>query len=285
MDAMFVMGLALVITGICVKGTAASCSPGDYRVVDLSHNLDRNSLSFPFNVSFELSILFRGLEPEGYWFELNKISTLEHMGTHLDAPGHTFKGSWRVHQIPVDRLVGPGVVIDVRAQVAKNSDYRLSVLDIERWERLYGAIPNGAIVFMWSGWDVRYPDKFLTFNSITPGNISTFHFPGFHPDAVRWLLRYRNISMIGVDTPSTDYGQSKNLEVHQLTGGANVMGLENVNNLCQVPPSGATIVVPPMKVFDGSGVPVRILALVDKAGQPSRRCPDCTLGGRRPYPY
>ncbi|XP_055884303.1 uncharacterized protein LOC106069452 isoform X2 [Biomphalaria glabrata] len=138
--------------------------------------------------------------------------------------------------------------------------------DVESWEKVNGPIPKGAIVFMRSGWDTRYPNKKLTFNTNTPDNESTFHFPGFHPDTARWLIVNRNIGMIGIDTPSTDYGPSPNFEVHQIISNASVMGLENVNNLGALPPKGFIVTVAPVKLFDGSGGPVRILALVSKDG-------------------
>ncbi|KAH9489814.1 hypothetical protein Btru_036392 [Bulinus truncatus] len=238
-------------------------------VIDLSHALDTSSIRYPTDPEFIFTILTRGFEPEGYWLELNKFETPEHIGTHLDAPSHFAKGNWRVHEIPTERLVGPGVVIDIRRQVAKDPDYRLNVADILRWERLYGPIPDGAIVFMWSGWDVRYPNKSLTFNTNTPDDLSTWHFPGFHQAAVTWLVQKRNVSMIGVDTPSVDYAKTVKYDVHQIMCTASKMGLENVNNLGLVPPSGSFIVALPVKLFNGSGSPVRIIAMFDDKKQPS----------------
>ncbi|XP_059156914.1 isatin hydrolase-like [Physella acuta] len=232
-------------------------------VVDLSHVLGPDSIFFPvFNLPFNLTVLERGQTADGYWFEYNKFDTLEHMGTHLDAPAHVHKGGWRVHEIPVSRLVGPGVVIDVRQQVKNNPDYRVTVADLQRYERRYGRIPDGAAVFMWSGWDVRYPDPQTVFNTPTPNDISTYHFPGFHLDAVNWLIKSRTIYMLGVDTPSIDFGQSRVFEVHQAFTAARILGLENVNNLGRLPASGATVVAAPVKLQDGSGVPIRILGLV-----------------------
>lgn len=83
--------------------------------------------------------------------------------------------------------------------------------------------------------------------------------------------------MIGVDTPSTDFGQSKTFDTHQKMAKAGIIGLENVNNLDKIPPSGATIFVGVTKLFDGSGGPVRILAMVGRKADPA--C-TCTLTGR-----
>ncbi|XP_059156918.1 isatin hydrolase-like [Physella acuta] len=253
-----------------VSGTLASCRPDS--VIDMSHPLDSHALLWPGDdAAFNFTILTRGQTPEGFWLELNKFTTPEHVGTHLDAPSHFSEGHWRVDQIPPARLVGPGIVVDARPQVANNPDYRLTVADLTRWEELHGRIPDRAIVFMWTGWDTRYPDPFATFNTPTPQNSSTFHFPGYHPDAVRWLLDDRDLGMLAIDTPSNDYGQTRVFDVHQMIGRANVMGLENVNRIGQLPVRGATIVVAPVKLTDGSGGPVRILAMQCGSGNTGSR--------------
>ena len=193
-------------------------------------------------------------------YESNYFGTAEHGGTHLDAPAHFAEGSWRAQQIPIERLVGPGVIINVIDEAAANPDYRVTVDDLRDWEHRYGDIPYGAIVIMNSGWDKHYPNKSKTFGTDTPSDPATFHFPGFHEDAADWLVRYKNIHVVGVDTPSTDYGQSKTFPVHVVLGKANVPGLENVANLNRIPPSGSTIFIGAIKQFGGSGGPARTFA-------------------------
>ncbi|VDI04059.1 Hypothetical predicted protein, partial [Mytilus galloprovincialis] len=91
-------------------------------------------------------------------FEINTFRTTEHIGTHVDAPAHFSEGSWRAHQIPVDHLVGNGVIINVKSKVQNNPDYRVQLSDVYEWEKKNGRIPDGSVVLMNSGWDVRYPD-------------------------------------------------------------------------------------------------------------------------------
>lgn len=113
-----------------------------------------------------------------------------------------------------------------------------------------------------SDWDKKYPNKTLTFGSDDPTDQTTFHFPGFHEEAADWLVRYRNIHVIGVDTPSLDYGQSRTAPVHVIVSGVNIPGLENVANLNKLPQAGSTIFVGAIKLFDGSGGPARVFATV-----------------------
>jgi kynurenine formamidase len=73
------------------------------------------------------------------------------------------------------------------------------------------------------------------FNTDSPTDPSTFHFPGWHEDAISWLINQRSVNIVGVDTPSTDYGQSSTFPVHVLLGDADISGAENVANLDLIP--------------------------------------------------
>ena len=198
---------------------------------------------------------------------MNKFTTADHGGTHLDAPAHFFEGGWRTHQIPIEHLVGPAAVIDIREKASTDPDYQLTVEDLKAYEDEYGKIPCGAIVLLNSDWDKYYPSPTQTFGTQTPNDSTTFHFPGFHVEAIDWLARYRDVHVIGTDTPSIDYGQSQTYPAHQRIGKAGICGLENVANLNKLPPKGATIFVGVMKLFDGSGGPARVIGTYKKENE------------------
>ena len=88
------------------------------------------------------------------------------------------------------------------------------------------------------------------------------HVPSYGPEAARLLIEGRGVGILGIDTASIDFGPSKEFEVHQLAGSHNVAGLENLTNLDQLPPTGATVIALPIKIEGGSGGPVRVVALV-----------------------
>jgi kynurenine formamidase len=88
------------------------------------------------------------------------------------------------------------------------------------------------------------------------------HFPGIHPDAAQWLVDNRKISSFGLDTPSMDYGQSTDFKTHQIMLGNNIPGFENVNIPMTLPTKEIYIVALPMKIGNGSGAPLRIIANV-----------------------
>jgi D-alanyl-D-alanine dipeptidase/kynurenine formamidase len=232
------------------------------RIVDLTHPFDVETLYWPSAPhGFALVELARGRTAGGFFYAANAFSAPEHGGTHLDAPIHFAEGHWTADAIPVDRLIGPGVVVDVRDAVAKDEDYRLTVADVRRFEARHGTIPAGAIVLLRTGWDARWPNRGLYFGDDEPGRTTKLHFPSYGRDAVGLLVE-RRVAAIGVDTASIDHGPSQDFPVHRVASAANVLGLENLAGLDALPETGAWIVALPMKIGGGSGAPLRIVALL-----------------------
>ncbi len=232
------------------------------KIIDLTYSFDEHTIFWPTAKPFHLEVVAAGETAGGYWYEANNFCLAEHGGTHMDAPIHFAKGKRAADEVPVQQLIGPAVVIDVQAQAAKDPDYRVSVADLEAWEKQHGQIPQGAIVLMWSGWGARWPDKKQYLGTDQPGDVANLHFPGFSREAAEFLVIQRDIDAVGVDTPSIDYGQSKDFIVHQIINGADKPGLENVANMEKLPPIGATLIALPMKIAKGSGGPVRIIAVL-----------------------
>ncbi len=233
------------------------------RVLDLTHPFDDRTLYWPTATSaFELERLAYGPTAAGFFYAANRFCTPEHGGTHLDAPIHFAAEGWTADQIPLDRLIGPGVVIDIAVQAAADPDYRLTREDVLAWEKLHGLIPAGAIVLLRTGWGARWPDRERYFGDKTPGDASHLHFPSYGQAAAELLVKERQVVALGVDTASIDHGPSKDFIVHQIASQANVAGLENVAQLEQLPPTGAWVLALPMKIAGGSGGPVRIVALL-----------------------
>ncbi|KAJ8320331.1 hypothetical protein KUTeg_001918 [Tegillarca granosa] len=186
----------------------------------------------------------------------------------MDAPAHGGRGKQRVHQVKLDRLTGPGVVVDIKKKIVGNVDYRLTVSDLKEWESRYGKISEKAIVLLNSGWDKYQNDYFKAFGTTNLTDTTSYHFPGWHEDAVLWLVKNRNVNMIGVDTPSIDYGQSQKFLAHQAGASNDLSMLESVANLDKIPPSGTIIYAAVTNILDGSGGPTRVFAVIDGNGVP-----------------
>lgn len=237
----------------------------DYRLVDLSHSYGSETLYWPTSPSaFEKEELAFGETGEGYFYSAYSICTPEHGGTHLDAPQHFSADGATTDEIPLENLIGPAVVIDVSGKAADDRNYRLTADDVRTFEERHGRIAAGAIVLMRTDWSRHWPDATAYLGDDTPGDASKLEFPGFGEDAARLLVLERDVAMLGLDTASMDYGQSRDFIVHRIAAAHDVGGLENLTNLDQLPPVGFTLIALPMKIEGGSGGPVRVVALVGK---------------------
>ena len=258
---------AAVLGAGCAPRPAAAPDPAGLDlsgavVVDLSHPYDDATLYWPTAATrFELSRLSHGMTDDGYFYAANAFCTPEHGGTHIDAPIHFAEQGWSLGDVPVERLIAPGVVIDVGAAAAQDPDYRLTAADVLAWEQTHGEVPAGAIVLLRTGWSSHWPDALDYLGDDTPGDASNLHFPAFGAEAARLLIEQRRVAALGVDTASIDHGPSVDFSVHRIAAAANVVGFENLTNLDQVPPVGAWVVALPMNIAEGSGGPVRVVAL------------------------
>jgi kynurenine formamidase len=200
--------------------------------------------------------------PAWYW---NTLSFGEHTGTHFDAPVHWITGkdvpANACDTIPARRFIGPACVIDVTADVAANPDFLLTPARIDSWEQAHGRIPSGAWVLLRTGWSRRTdPAAFLNVAADGP------HSPGFDAAASRLLAHERDVTGVGVETIGTDAGQAGSFDPpfpnHTIMHGAGKFGLASLCNLDRLPPTGAILIAAPLKIVNGSGSPLRVLAIV-----------------------
>jgi len=239
------------------------------RVVDLTHTLHPD---FPAWFQGGVEMTTRGnrtfvppaivdVKPVFEWehekVNLNQITYWEHVGTHMDAPSHFSEGS-TVDEIPAEDLVLSLAVVDIRVRAAQDPLALLTLEDLKEWESQNGRIPERACVAMDSGW-AKHVDTPRYKSLDAEGKHRQ---PAFHIEAVEFLMEERNVVALAVDTFSFDNQHSPGSDVHYKWLGDDRWGIENVNNLGDVPPVGATIVVGQPSIKGGSGGPNRVLALV-----------------------
>jgi kynurenine formamidase len=229
--------------------------------VDLTHPFNENSIYWPTAEMFKKTEVFEGQTDGGFYYSAYNFSAAEHGGTHIDAPIHFAQGANTADKVPVDQLIGPGFVIDITAQVAKNVDYLVSAVDIEVFESQHGTISKGAIVLLNTGRANLYHNREMYMGTAERGNaaVAKLHFPGLGLDAAKILIA-RGISAVGIDTPSIDYGQSTDFATHVALMTNNIPAFENVADMGALTPTGSTIIALPMKIEGGSGGPLRIVA-------------------------
>lgn len=237
-------------------------------VIDLTQVLNENTpvidLPEPFvnTSSFQMKRLSKYDEtgPVCYW---NDLTLGEHCGTHFDAPNHWVSGKENdsVDKIPAKNLIGEARVINIKDKCKENTDYCLTVEDIKEYEAKYGEIPKHSWVLLYTGWAEHINSE--KFFNIDEEGLS--HTPGFTPEASRFLVK-RDILGVGVETVGTDAGIAHTFDPpfpsHHFMHEANKYGLAQLTNLDKLPPKGAILIATPLKIENGSGSPIRAIALV-----------------------
>lgn len=230
--------------------------------IDLTHPFDKDTIFWPTEKGFSKQTVYYGDKAEGFFYAAFKFCTPEHGGTHIDAPIHFSKHGLTVDQINPENLIGEAVVIDVHAKVKRHPDYEISIGDIQQFEHQYRPLHKGDIVLFRTDWSQYWNNKKAYLGSDKPGDVQNLHFPGISKEAAHYLVK-ANIKGIGIDTASIDPGISKTFDTHRIILGASLYGLENLDNLSQLPSIGTFLIVAPMKIKGGSGGPTRVFAKID----------------------
>ncbi|MBW2454421.1 MAG: cyclase family protein [Deltaproteobacteria bacterium] len=230
------------------------CLPQRQRVVDLTHVLQEGMPLWPGGVPFKLT----RLTDYDQGNRSHKLEVGDSTGTHVNAPAHFVEGNRTIDQIPVEELVVPAVVLDLRAKVKNQPDYLISANDLVDWEAVHGPVPVGSLVIANTGWHQRFGDPAQYVNQDAEG---VMHFPGYGADAAE-LLMERDVMGIGIDTLSLDAGAATDFVAHRITLSANKIQIENLANLDELPEVGATVIVGVLPVANGTQAQARIIALV-----------------------
>ena len=222
-----------------------------YKLIDLTHALDSTIPTWPGGCGFHHDVHIDYADCEGE--DAFRVMTLEMhagIGTHMDAPSHCIPGGRFIHDFDVNDLVMPCIVMDVSDQCHER--YSLSVQNILDFDRIHGAILHGACVFVKTGWSQFWHDPLKYRNNHV--------FPSVSADAASLLLD-RGVNALGIDTLSPDRPED-GFPVHRLFLGADKILIENVGNLGNMPTTGASVMILPMKIKDGTEAPVRLVGLL-----------------------
>jgi arylformamidase len=210
--------------------------------IDLTLTISPSIPTFPGSPKPQF-ILWSTLKEDGYNLELLFLSS--HTGTHLDAPYHFVKNGAKIHQIPLDRLLGNGILIKIK----KGKNKVISKNDLISFERKNGNIPKYSSVFFHTGWQKNLKsDYYFTDN------------PGLSESATKYLIS-KAINLVGIDSPSIDLGKDKTFSVHKILAKNNILIVENLSNLNKISSKQFDFIILPLKLKDATGSPVRAIAI------------------------
>ncbi|MEI6443282.1 MAG: cyclase family protein [Nostocales cyanobacterium ELA583] len=225
------------------------------RVIHLSHLIDTSIPKWTGDPTVEFTSVAE-IQDDGYY--LRRFSLGEHSGTHINAPNSFHANGVSIDQYPAPSLIVPAVVINICKQAAVDSDYVLTISDIQTWETEFGQIPAGSLVILYTGWQEKWSSQKAFFNQDIQGKM---HFPGFSYDATEFLITHRQITGVGIDTHGVDSGQNTNFTINCLLLEKSLIVLENLTNLDHLPPQGTTLIIGILRLKGGSGSPSAIMAL------------------------
>ncbi|MCS6964569.1 MAG: cyclase family protein [Thermoflexus sp.] len=254
----------LFIAFLCFAVATSACGRADSgkktitysRVVDLSHVIDTNIPLWPGDPPVEFEVV-ADFATHGYY--LRRFSIGEHSATHMNASNSFVEGGRGIDAYPPESLVVPAVVIDIREKAAANPDYALTVEDVLDWERKHGRIPKGSVVILFTGWQYKWSDPKAFMGLDAEGGL---HFPGFEGTTARFLFEERGVAGLGTDTHGLDPGQDTTFATNVEVARRNGIALECLTNLDQLPPTGATLVLGILRLKNGSGTPLSVMAFV-----------------------
>ena len=255
------LGLALLSGKVRVVDCTATLGP-ETPLLRLPEDVARNTPRVRIHKISEYDI-------DGPWWAWNWLELGEHSGTHFDAPHHWLSGKdfadGFTDTLDVQRLVAPVNVIDCSAEATANPDFLLTAEGVMAWEAKHGPINPGEWVVMRTDWDKRSHDEELFLNPDPDPHEDGFHTPGPSTDCIDYLLS-RGIVGWGTQCVGTDAGMAGKFSppypAHNFLHRDNCFGIASLCNLDQLPPKGAILIVPPLKIVQGTGSPLRVLALV-----------------------
>ncbi len=237
------------------KNSQQSSNISYSHVIHLSHVIDIDMPKWTGDPPVEFTSVAE-IQDDGYY--LRRFSLGEHSATHINAPNSFYVNGVSIDQYPASSLILPAVVINICKQATINSDYVLTISDIQAWESEFGEIPTGSLVILYTGWQEKWLNHQAFFNQDKDGKM---HFPGFGYDASEFLITHRRITGVGTDTHGVDSGQDTNFTINCLLLERSLIVLENLTNLDQLPPQGITLIIGILRLRGGSGSPAAIMAL------------------------
>jgi kynurenine formamidase len=197
--------------------------------IDLTHTLTDNFPVFPGDEPFRL-VQDHSFAADS--FNNHVFSGSVHIGTHIDAPMHMTPDGIRITEIALDRLIGPGYLVDARNR---------EVIEAS----LADSIPEAAIVLVWTDWSSR----------IGQSGYFTGH-PVLSEEFAQRLVK-KHIRLLGMDMPSPDHFP---YPVHKRLFAAGIPMVENLTHLSLLEEANSFEVIALPLNLAADGAPARVVA-------------------------
>ncbi len=206
-------------------------------LIDVTLGMRNGMLCFPGDPPFEISPVTSIQKNDSY--NLSGLKLCTHTGTHVDAPRHYFENGYSVDNIPLDCLIGHGIILEMRGKT------QITAMDIENSEF------NGHARVLFKT-DNSLKMKMRSFSE---------DFSCLTPEGARFLMD-SGVAMVGVDYLSIESFSASEALVHKTILGSGAVIVEGLD-LSEAPPGPCVIYCLPLKIIDGDGAPARVLIEVE----------------------
>ncbi|MDK2955612.1 MAG: hypothetical protein PWQ57_1108 [Desulfovibrionales bacterium] len=210
----------------------------NFRIVDLSWPIEPGGPAFPGDPSFDWS-LSGDYPSHGYRDRVLRLHS--HAATHVDAPAHVLPGGLSLDRLPLDHFFGPACVADVRG--APN-------IRREHLQPYQNILAQCDFVLLRTGMEKSWgsPEYFESW-------------PALSPEAAQWLAGL-GLKGVGVDAASVDSPEAAELPAHRALLGANMVVVENLRRLGELPAQDFFLNVLPLPIAEADGSPVRAAGFI-----------------------
>jgi len=216
------------------------------RIVELSHKL------YPGDESSELHIKTFFVEEvypkykreKDQWYIIQKVSLINHIGTHIESPLHYVKNGKDISEIPLRQLIGEAVIFDF---AHKGPNEEIGIDDFVRADK---EIRAGDMVFIYSG-QGRYV------------NMKTeYQHPYLSPEAVKWLVE-KGICCLGIDSSGIENKRTSSHAQpnHKILFTNGIPLIEHLTNLDKLNVDRVLVLVLPLRISGLDACPVRVVAI------------------------
>jgi len=208
------------------------------RLIDISLTIGPDLLVWPSDPAVEVER--RRSIAAGDEANVSELRIGTHTGTHVDPPVHFVDGTGGIDRVPVDVLVGPALVADLRGRPGPLSPAELQGVVPAGTERLLLLTDNSAL---WRRLPVAFPERYTCLS----------------PEAAEWLIEH-GVRLVGTDFLSIEERGAEGHPVHRSLLESGVVIVEGLD-LDEVEPGPYELVCLPLKILDGDGGPARAVLI------------------------
>ena len=223
-------------------------------IIDLTQVIEPKMPIFPIDPQ---PTIFPWTTIETHGFATNALFMVEHTGTHVDAPSHFIRHAKSIDIMDLETFHGSAVVLDL-TQFAENALIKAAdIKDAEEKNR----IGKMDIVLIRTGWDGHWGKEIYLKSN-----------PGLSADAAQYLKKMQ-VKLVGVDTANIDHPKASKFPVHNILLAKGIPIIENLTNLRSIEKSRFEFIAMPLKLKQGTGSPVRAIAVVEKQSKENELLP------------